>query len=266
MNEGSAKLAHGHNFATALDQGLASIKLGRFEDMKGGALRDSRDPRSEGEGAEEAVAYAVARRHSRRVRVLKFAIPLGAAAAVGVILFIGLFDPFHRLGHMELGPVSLSGTKVTMEQPKLTGYRKDAQPYEVTAVSATQDIRKPTIVELKELKARIMLDGDKAARLEAASGVYDTQNEKLVLKESVRVKSDAGYDAWLTSADVDFKAGTVVSKEPVRVTMTNGTVEADTLDMRDNGRVVVFAGRVRTVLNGAQQALAAPAQAPAKSR
>src|SRR6266487_2769954 len=80
--------------------------------------------------------YAAAVRHSRWVRFLKLAIPLGATLAIGSIVFIGLFDPFRRLEGLTLGPISLSGTKITMEAPKVTGFRKDARPYEVNATAA----------------------------------------------------------------------------------------------------------------------------------
>jgi lipopolysaccharide export system protein LptC len=210
-----------------------------------------------------ARAYAAALRHSARVRFLKRAIPFGSAIAIGLIVVIGLFDPFGRLGGLTLGPVSLNGTKITMEQPRLSGFRKDSRPYEVTAVSASQDVKKPNIVEMKEIKARVTLEGTNAARLEAASGIYDTQNEQLQLVDDVRVKSDSGYDARLKSAHVDFKAGTVVSHEPVHVTLSGGTVDADTLDIRDNGKVIVFEGRVHAVLDADRSPLAPRAAAPA---
>lgn len=199
-----------------------------------------------------AAAYAAARRHSSRVRLLKWVIPVGAAVAVVGVLIIGIFDPFGRLRGLTLGPVSLSGTKVTMEQPKLTGFRKDAQPYEVTAVSAAQDVRKPTIIELKELRAKINLDKNGIARLEAANGFYDTQKEQLELQRDVRVRTDNGYDARLKSAFVDFKAGTVVSREPVQVDVNSGTVEADAMEVGDNGKHITFIGNVRTVFDSTQ--------------
>jgi lipopolysaccharide export system protein LptC len=197
-----------------------------------------------------AKAYAAAVRHSARVRFFKRAIPLGSALSIGLVLVISIFDPFGRLGGLNLGPVNLNGTKITMEQPKLTGFRKDSRPYEVTAVSAAQDIKKPNIVELKDLKARITMEGSSAAHLEASSGVYDTQNEQLQLIDKVRVITDTGYDAKLKSAYVDFKAGSVVSHDAVQVALTNGTIEADTLDIRDNGKVIVFQGRVHAILDG----------------
>jgi lipopolysaccharide export system protein LptC len=204
-----------------------------------------------------AKAYADAMRHSTRVRFFKRAIPLGSALSIGMVLVISIFDPFGRLGGLDLGPIHLNGTKITMEQPKLSGFRKDARPYEVIAVSATQDVKKPNIVELKDLKARITLEGTNVARLEASSGIYDTEKEKLQLIDNVRVKSDSGYDAKLKSAQVDFKAGSVVSHDAVQVALTGGTVEADTLDIRDNGKVIVFEGRVHAVLD-ADRPLAGP--------
>ena len=37
-----------------------------------------------------------------------------------------------------------------MESPKLTGFKNDNRPYEVTASAATQDVRQPNLVESEE--------------------------------------------------------------------------------------------------------------------
>ncbi len=42
-----------------------------------------------------------------------------------------------------------------MEAPRVAGFTKDARPYEVTARAASQDITKPDIVELKEIRAKV---------------------------------------------------------------------------------------------------------------
>jgi lipopolysaccharide export system protein LptC len=193
-------------------------------------------------------AYASAVRHSLLVRFLKVFIPVGSVVGVVAVVGVALFNPFARVAGLTLGPVSLSGTHVTMESPRLRGYRRDAQPYDVTATAATQDVRKPNLVELKELRAKLSMD-DKGgtARLEAISGTFDTQKEMLELREQVRIDSDAGHAVRMTSAVIDFKAGTVVSNEPVTVTLTNGTIDAAGVDVSDGGRVMHFRGRVRTV-------------------
>jgi lipopolysaccharide export system protein LptC len=92
------------------------------------------------------------------------------------------------------------------------------------------------------------------ARLEAAAGVFDTQKEQLELRQSVTVTTDDGQEARLRSAFVDFKAGTVVSKERVGVKMTSGTIDADGIEVSDGGKAISFIGRVNAVFDKAPPA------------
>ena len=214
-------------------------------------------------------AYAQARRHSSRVRLLRRAIPVGAGLAVTAVVAFAWLDPMGKLGAaVTLGPVSVSGTKVVMENPRLSGYRKDARPYEVTASTALQDVRKPTLVELKGMRGRIALDdGSGTARLEAGAGVFDTQKEQLSLAEGVRVSTDQGHEARLRTAAIDFKAGTVTSREPVTVLIPNGSVEAEGgVEISDNGKVISFLGGVRAVFRPAEAPQPALPLASAEAR
>ncbi|PVE24797.1 LPS export ABC transporter periplasmic protein LptC [Microvirga sp. KLBC 81] len=193
-------------------------------------------------------AFKKARRHSRWVRFAKVAIPLGSVLSMAVVGFFAYFDPFKKIENLSFGSIGVNGTNVTMEAPKLTGFKNDNRPYEVTASAATQDVRKPNFVELKDLRARVVTD-DKgsAARLEAKVGVLDTQKEQMNLKQNVRVRTDAGQEVQMRSAFVDFKAGLVTSSEPVTVILGgNGQIDAQGLRVIDNGRVMSFKGRVRT--------------------
>lgn len=204
--------------------------------------------------ARHSRAYAKAQRHSRRVRFYKRAIPLGAVVGIVVVGVIAVFDPFRQVEGLTVGPVSVSGTQVTMESPKLTGFKNDSRPYEVTASAAMQDVRQPNLVELKDLKARIVTDDQgSAARLEAAIGVLDTQKERMELRDDVRVRTDSGQEVQLRSASVNFKAGTVVSNEPVTVMLGNGVIKADSLEVEESGKVLHFIGRVRTTFDGASE-------------
>lgn len=199
--------------------------------------------------AQRARVYSQARRHSARVRFLKRAIPIGAAVTSALVV-VTFFDPFGRLQGVKVGPFSLSGTKIAMENPRMTGYRKDNRGYEVTADAAYQDIRKPTVIELERMKARVASDDNGGyTTLVAATGVFDTQSEHLELKRDIHVVTQDGQEAFLASASIDFKSGTVVSNEPVRVKMTTGTVEATGVTITDNGKSVVFSGRVHAVLD-----------------
>ncbi len=195
-------------------------------------------------------AYVLARRHSRFVRFLKFALPFGAI--MGIVLMVGFayFDPFRNMAGITMGPVSLSGSQITMQSPRLTGFRNDGRPYEVIASAATQDVKQPTMVELKDLRGKISLD-DKGgiAFLQADTGYLDTQKENLNIKNNVVVRTDNGQQILMKSAAVDFKSGRVVSQEPVSVTLQNGTIDADAMEVLDSGRVLIFTGRVQSVFD-----------------
>lgn len=206
-------------------------------------------PRAAGNGRSRPDAYTAAAHHSGHVRLLRRAIPIGAAVAVALLIVVSVFNPFGGLQGISMGPISMTGTKVTMEQPKLTGFRKDNKPYEVTAVAAAQDVRKPNIVELQQITARLGMDSENSAHLEAETGVYDMKAEQLKLAGAIKVKTDSGYHALLSSAQVDFKGGGVVTREPIKITLSDGsTVDANSMDLSDNGKRITFEGQVRTVL------------------
>lgn len=220
-------------------------------------------------------AYRAAVRHSRLVRLLRIAIPAGAALAVAAVVGWTMLRPAAIPGEVELGPVALDGTKVTMERPRLSGFRKDGKPYEVNALAASQDVRKPGVVELEQIRGRLGAEGDGAVRLTAATGVYDMKSEQLQLDGGVRVRTENGDTAELKAASINLKQGELVSTDPVRIVTASGdTIDARTMRVRDSGKAISFEGGVKTVLyppaeqqGGAQGAASQPAPAvPASSR
>jgi lipopolysaccharide export system protein LptC len=198
----------------------------------------------------ESSAFVAARRHSRRVALYRKVIPVGAALAVVVLVIMPLLSPLRAIGALSMGPVQLSGTQVTMDKPKMNGFKKDNSPYEITAATAVQDIRKPTLIDLIEMKARMQMGSEGWMTLEAKTANFENQKEQLKLRDGVVVKTQSGYDIRMKNADADFKAGTVSSREPVKVTNATMRVEADSLDVIDNGKSISFKGRVRTTVVG----------------
>jgi lipopolysaccharide export system protein LptC len=240
-------------------------------EIQGTTMRDGPTSRS----AVRSRAFNKARRHSRWVRFAKIAIPLGALVGMAGVGVLAYYNPFQQIENLSFDSIGVSGTNVTMESPKLTGFKNDNRPYEVTASAATQDVRKPDLVQLKNLKARIVTDErGSVARLQADSGVLDTKREQMRLRQNIVVTTDAGHEVKLRTAFVRFKAGSVVSKDPVTVSFGNGTIEAEGLDVTDNGKIMSFKGRVRTVIQpssdstpsspgAASTGSTAPSQAPA---
>jgi lipopolysaccharide export system protein LptC len=197
-------------------------------------------------------AFAAARRHTRLVHLLRQAIPAGAILLVLALVVVPFLSPLGgKLANVSISAVGITGGKVRMETPRLSGYRKDNRPYQVTAENAFQEIRDPTQVELQTLTARIQMEREGWVTVNAKTGLFDTQKEKLRLVDNVKIRTENGHDIQMKTADIDFKSGTVVSKEPVRVGLGETTVDADTLDVRNNGELIVFEGRVKVVVRNA---------------
>jgi lipopolysaccharide export system protein LptC len=200
-------------------------------------------------GGDRAAAFAAAARHSKLVRFLRLAILVSSAGTVALLIAIALFDPFGRVaGDASVAGIGLDGTRVMMDRPKLAGFRKDGRPYLVNADRAIQDILHPTIVELRGIAAEVGIAGNGASKVTADMGVYDSAAEHMDISQNVHVKSDQ-YDVRLQSASIDFKSGHYISREPVTVVTSNGaTINADSVSAIDNGRQLIFEGRVRSVL------------------
>src|SRR5262249_3251012 len=86
-------------------------------------------------------AFRAARQHSRLVRILRVAIPGAVTVAIVVISLATYLNPLRMLVRLPINIDNLvvSGTKVTMAQPHLSGFTSDARAYELIADSAAQD-------------------------------------------------------------------------------------------------------------------------------
>jgi lipopolysaccharide export system protein LptC len=190
--------------------------------------------------------FRAATRHSRRVRLLRWAIPLSILAMFGMIIFATWFNPLRMLAKLPIDPGKLliSGTKITMEAPKLAGFTRDARPYEFTARAAAQDLTKPDVLELKDIRAKIEMQDKALVEMTAASGLYNTKSDKMTLTDDIRLSSTAGYSGRLSEAVVDVNKGNIVSEHPVEVNLLNGTLNANRLEVVDNGELIRFDGGV----------------------
>ncbi len=200
-------------------------------------------------------AHARAYRHSGRVRAMRRLIPVVAGGAVALLLAY-LFHPFAApVPGVSGGPVTLAGSKVRRENPRLSGFRQGTRGYEVTADAALQDVRKPSQIELQQMRGHIATDDQGGiARLSATSGLFDTAREALDLKDDIRIWTDKGEEARLRSAAVAFKTGSISSQEPVTVSSPRANVKADTLDVVENGKRISFIGNVHVVIANEEQA------------
>ena len=191
--------------------------------------------------------FAIAARHSRIVRVLRIAVPAAVVLSMAAIVMVSIFNPFRMLLPklpLDMGNLVVSGTKITMESPHLAGYTPDRRPYEVWAKTATQDVTDPDHVDLKTLRAKVLMEDQSTVTLDALNGLMDTKQQLLDLHKDIYLQTSTGYEAWLSQAFVDMGKGTVTSDEHVDVKWADGTLSADKLKITGGGEVVRFDGHV----------------------
>ncbi len=193
-------------------------------------------------------AVRFARLHSARVKFLRVAIIGSCSTAVLLLAFLVFFDPFGKLPqNISIGGVDLDGTRVTINSPKITGFRKDGRPYDVRATTGYKDILKPDITELAAIDARVGMGDDSTSRITAKTGVYDAVKESVFLQGAVRIKNATGYDMRMSTATMYFNTGGLVTDQPVDVILNASTITADRMEISDNGHKISFAGHVKSI-------------------
>ena len=213
-----------------------------------------------------AAKFASAARHSRLVRILRIAVPVTVVLAMASIVAVSTFlNPFKIPVKLDSGNLVVTGTKITMESPHLSGFTPDQRPYELWAKTATQDITDPDHVDLNDLRAKVLMEDKSTLLLDARTGRFDNKQQQLDLHKDIFLRTSTGYEARLNSAFVDMNKGTVSSDDHVDVKLTNGTLTADRLRITEGGDVIRFEGNVVMHLDkiSTDEPASAPVEQPA---
>jgi lipopolysaccharide export system protein LptC len=188
--------------------------------------------------------FRIAARHSSRVRLLRVAVPATVVLAVLAAGLAAWFNPLRLKLPRVAGTLGISGTRITMQLPRLSGFTRDSRAYQLTAQTADQDLTRPDAVELKGVAARVQMQDQSTVEMSAAAGLYNTKADTILLNTDVRLKSSSGYEARLTDALVDMHSGHVISQQPVEVKLLNGVLNAKGIEVIDSGNLIRFDGGV----------------------
>jgi lipopolysaccharide export system protein LptC len=212
---------------------------------------------------DHARRFRTAARHSRRVRLLRVALPVAAVLGCLALAAVSWFNPLRMLSRLPIsvGDVIVSGTKIKMENPKLSGFTRDQRRYDVTAGAASQDLTRPGVIELHDINALLEMQEKTTMKLVAQDGLFDSKQERLTLIRDIVVTSSKGDEGYFEEAVIDTKNGNVVSEKPVRLKMLNGTVKGNRFELTKSGDVIRFDNGVVVNMkldNAASQSAAKP--------
>lgn len=191
--------------------------------------------------------FAKAHRHSSRVRFVKRVLPVLLILALVALIIVPLIRQLSLKIELpfDLGSLHLSGTRLTMEVPKLSGFTDDGRAYRVNASTASQDLTNPDVIELTDIDAQIELADKGWANVKSATGSVETKRQFITLTNGVDLSTNGGYAGRLKDAQVDAKAGTIVTNNPVVLTYRDAKLVADRMTVSDRGSRAFFEGHVQ---------------------
>jgi lipopolysaccharide export system protein LptC len=114
----------------------------------------------------------------------------------------------------------------------------------MNAKAAAQDVTKPDLVELAEIRAKIETADKSTIYLSSKDGLYNRKTSILTLNNNVLIRSTSGFEMHLDEAVVDTANGEVVSNKPVAAFTADSTLNSDRLEIQKSGEIVYFIGSV----------------------
>jgi len=211
-----------------------------------------RAPRVAPDAAERARAFRRARRHSLLVKLLRLALPIGAASVVA-LYGLRLGDSWQvGPGRLKVDAVVVTADDLTMKNPTYFGLTKDGGRYEVRAKKAILEFAKEAPIKLIDIDGNL-LTNDTTTNLKAKRGVLDNAKGELELYDGIEIDASNGMKARLSRAMVYNQEHRVVSNHPVDLSLPTGNVTGASMTMRTDTREATFVGAVKAHLVAAGQ-------------
>lgn len=217
-------------------------------DSRGRHARERRAATPSPTAAQRLKAFAVARRHTWLVRVLKTTLPVVAAVALvayGTLVWVVIGQ---RPKNFDPGTMRIDSENLTMENPKYDGFGKDGTRYQLRAVTAVTDLKMSGPIRLNEISGDLVQQTGAVTKIHANWGTFDQKKNELELYEKIDIDGSTGMKARLTRATVYTKENRIVSPEPVAADMPTGSVRARTMTLDSKARRVTFKGAVEVHL------------------
>jgi lipopolysaccharide export system protein LptC len=186
--------------------------------------------------------YRRARQRSRLVRWLRITLPTLAVLTLAIFGGVAWYMTSNVGALFSLSGLSLDNKSLTIEKPRVSGFKGTSQAYDISAARAVQDLSNPKVVRLESITGEFGLAG---ATVAAAKGTWDGNKETLVLSEGLSLETKTGYQVTLVDALVSFKEQSLKSSSPITIKGKSGDLTADTVIITKGGKEAVFEGNVK---------------------
>jgi len=195
-----------------------------------------------------------ARKAVRRAGLAKALTWLAAAVGVGFVLVFlaqaGLFSAM--LPQEPEAPPPARADQIAAVESTITGMDNENLPYEVKAKRGWQDEKTPSLVHLVEPAGVFRRAGGAEFTITAETGLFDTETRKLELNGNVVLEQKDRFKARMDRANVVLGEKRLASESPVAVTFPNGTINANGMQITDDGARILFLNGVKTRFDAPQ--------------
>ncbi|MSO55276.1 MAG: LPS export ABC transporter periplasmic protein LptC [Rhodospirillales bacterium] len=187
--------------------------------------------------------------YSRFVTLMKVTLPLVALTLIGLVLAWPrpvVDDSRFRIGFSILK--ASEAENPSMVNARYQGLDDQSQVYAITADMARDMLKGSAAIELDMPKADLALKDGSWLVLTAETGVYVRERRSLVLKGSVNLFHDTGYEIRTSEADIDLASSFAQGSVPVEGHGPFGEVKAQGFRLEDKGKLITFSGKSRLIL------------------
>jgi len=204
--------------------------------------------RGAGRGVDRDREFRLARRHSRRVRVLRIALPL---MAMGILSLYAL-PSFLRVsvdkgrGTASVRAIELEKGALKMIEPHVRGVNEKNESYDFTADTATQASVKADEMYLVNVRGRMTGQDGKVTTLTAPDGTHNSKADLITFNNGVTIRREPGLVAEFQTATAFMKEQKAISNTPVVVRLHESTIHADGVTLYWGESRAIFEGNVRT--------------------
>lgn len=170
------------------------------------------------------------------------------AFALVVLLLLGVF--LYQAGTFTSKPKpadipTLPPDQVTVTDSTITGLDKQQRPYSISARTAVQDKDKPNFISLDEVQGATNRSNGEAITFQSLKGFYNSDVKTLDLDTDVVIKSEGRFTARMDKAHVIVEEKRLTSNVPVAVELTTGTINANGVEITNDGNNILFLNGVK---------------------
>lgn len=185
-----------------------------------------------------------ASRHSRRIIILKFFLPLLALVAALTFCWFTFFFTPTASESVTLNNEEEEITKLTMLNPKLEGYTRSHEPYWLKAEKAFQDRTRSETIGLQNITAEVLFGKQRRVFLDAQGGFYDNIKSYLQLDKPFTIRTSDGIIAQFLDANINLSEGQLNTEQRVNIRRAGLQLTANALQILEKGQNIYFHGGV----------------------